>query len=91
MSLNGSISRKIEDALAEKVLEQLDLDAMAVNLASHVQKRLTEDLKDNMDNDLNFNYMITEVLADDTTKAGKAFSKAVDKMTMMMIKSITPE
>lgn len=79
--------RKLQDEVITKAVKLINRDELADKLAQKMKGDIEEAFQHEI-GEIDFSYWITSELQDETTVAGKAFAKAMDKIAKAMVKAI---
>ncbi|MAF42810.1 MAG: hypothetical protein CMI54_01395 [Parcubacteria group bacterium] len=79
--------KKLEDKVVAQAIALINTDEMAEKLAKKMKVQIEQAFGEHL-NDFDFGYWIRSELEDPDTVGGKAFDKAMKKMTKKMVAAI---
>jgi len=78
---------EMQDKIIAQAIKGINTDQLVKRLTKKLEEEIENSFNSNLD-DIDIGYWLKSELEDDSTKAGKAFSKAVSGITERMAKAI---
>ena len=78
---------KLQDKIIAQAIKGIDTDGLVKRLTKKLEEEIISGFDQTLDN-VDISYWLREELDDDSTKAGKAFSKAVSSIAEKMAKAV---
>ena len=78
---------KLQEKMVMEAIKHINTDDVVKKLTKKLEDSIINGFDENLQN-IDISYWIREELEDDSTKAGKAFSKAISNMAENMAKAV---
>jgi len=78
---------KLQDKIIAQAIKGINTEALVKKLTKKLEDEIASGFDQNLDS-IDISYWLREELEDDSTKAGKAFSKAVSSIAEKMAKAV---
>jgi len=88
MTVAKEVGKLIEIKLAEKIVENLDIDKIALALSSDIEDQIVAQTKEALGEQFDFGDMISDLLFHSDSEAAKEFKKTMEQLATKMAHSI---
>ena len=86
--MSNEALNKLQDKIMAEAIKGINIDGVVKRLTKRLEDEIIESHNQTLDN-IDLAYWLREELEDSSTKAGKAFNKAVSNIAEKMAKSIS--